>query len=145
MHREDLTTRGRAIHGGPIHTMTQDIEKYVEEFARFYGHADLVSVEDAKHEHGVDWVEDTLTKVAEEAYKAGYIKGGLDEQVALNPQKVAEEARQEERERIVEYVQKAYCTQEHKDKHYCGFNDGEQVCDCYNEALDDLITHLSDK
>ena len=49
--------------------MKDDVTKYVEEFARFYGHADLVSVEDAKHEHGVDWVEDTLTKVADEARK----------------------------------------------------------------------------
>ena len=49
--------------------MTQDIEKYVEEFARYYGHNELVSVEDTKHENGVDWVEDALTKVAEEARK----------------------------------------------------------------------------
>lgn len=27
-------------------------------------------------------------------------------------------------------------------EHICRFNDGEQTCDCYNEALNDLLTKL---
>lgn len=110
---------------------TPTVEEIVEEFQEglvssspkivsgsigfYYGHKNGVELYDI--DEMLNWLRATLTKVAEEA-------------------------RKEERERIVEYVQKAYCTQEHKDKHYCGFNDGEQVCDCYNEALDDLIAHL---
>lgn len=36
---------------------------------------------------------------------------------------------------LEEKILQAYCTPEHHDTHVCGFNDGEQVCDCYNEAL----------
>ena len=86
-----------------------------------------------------DWLRASLTTLVKQAFEEG-------RDISMKADEVLrEEGRVEERERIVEYVQKAYCTQEHKDKHYCGFNDGEQVCDCYNEALDDLIAHLSEK
>ena len=46
---------------------------------------------------------------------------------------------QEERERVESLKVKM------KSSHLCRFNDGEQTCECYMEALSDVIQELSKK
>lgn len=46
------------------------------------------------------WLTKALEEVREEAYKAGYIKGGLDEQMTLNPTKIREETKAEIRKAL---------------------------------------------
>ena len=41
---------------------------------------------------------------------------------------------------MIESNKKSY-----KETHFCRFNDGECNCDCYLEALDDIITNLTTK
>lgn len=50
-----------------------------------------------------------------------------------------------QRKEIIEEIEKFTCTPEHKDDHFCGFNDGLQTCSCYNEALEKVISHLKTK
>ena len=40
-------------------------QELVEEFARYYGHTELVSVEDTKHENGIDYFATALDRMAE--------------------------------------------------------------------------------
>lgn len=55
---------------------------------------------------------------------------------------VNSQVRADERQKMREMVE-AHIQIPHKNqRHICGFNDGEQTCDCYNEALDDIINSL---
>ena len=51
--------------------MNKTIEDRVEEFARYYGHDELVSVEDKEHEHGIDYLRTALTEVFEQGRDIG--------------------------------------------------------------------------
>ena len=49
----------------PGQTPEQVKQEILEEFSRFYGHSELVSVEDVEHDHGIEYVSDALDRMAE--------------------------------------------------------------------------------
>jgi len=71
--QEQFEEQYEVVKPTETHTM-KTVEDYVEEFARYYGHDQLVSVEDKEHEHAIDWLRTTLTALDEEAEARGVAK-----------------------------------------------------------------------
>ena len=85
-------------------TTQERIDTICENFWGKFAWCDLQSSEDNKRMD--DWLRTTLAalvdEVREEAYKAGYIKGGIDEQITYNLS--LEKIRAEEMERVKKWL-----------------------------------------
>lgn len=131
-------------------TMTQDIEKYIDEIEDYVG-GNIETTEQIDRMVFTVFLRTTLTKVAEEArrgreieLRTKYIVVSKDVQ-AQHERQIIEEARRDERERIVVWA-----------KGHSKFADAQPVkcdsdvrweihCAGYREAIGNLIAHLSDK